>query len=107
MAETQSTLSALVTDIATDPNGSVLEIGTGRIDNIYVLVNVGGSIRIAQGCVFSFYEFSQPIDERLTDEEWRVMLGIQQKTDSDGNPIFEDNPTVEQPSWVYDFKTRN
>lgn len=99
--------AALVTDIATDPNGSVLEIGTGRIDNIYVLVNVGGSIRIAQGCVFSFYEFSQPINERLTDEEWRVMLGIQQKTDSDGNPIFEDNPTVEQPSWVYDFKTRN
>ncbi len=73
--------AALVTDIATDPNGTVLEIGTGTVSTLYVIVPVEGSLRIASGPAYSFYQFEQPIDERLTDSKWRQHLGIQRAED--------------------------
>lgn len=63
--------AAIVADVATDPNGSVLEVGTGGAETILVIVDVEGSLRIATGSVYSFYEFAQPISERLTDVQWR------------------------------------
>jgi hypothetical protein len=66
--------AALVADVATDPNGEVLEEATGYISRIVVLVPVDGSFRIAEGGVYSYYEFTQPISDRLTDEAWRGML---------------------------------
>ncbi len=53
-----------------------LELGTGRIDTIYVLVPTdAGEFQVARGGVYSYYEFWQPADAgRLTDEEWRAML---------------------------------
>jgi hypothetical protein len=97
--------AALVADIATDPNGACLEEGTGRVNTIYVLVNVEGTLKIATGSVYSYYEFSQPLEDRLTDKEWRIMLGIDTATDDSGNPIYNtDREDVEQPSWVYEFK---
>ena len=67
--------AALVADVATDPNGIVLQVGTG-IQTIYVVVEVDGSPRLASGTVFGFYQFAQPMDERLTDEEWQAQLGL-------------------------------
>jgi hypothetical protein len=100
--------SALVADIATDPNGTCLEVGTGGVDTIYVVVNVEGSLRIATGTVYSYYEFEQPLTERLTDQEWRIMLGIDLATDENGNFIYNsEREDVEQPSWVYEFKMPN
>ncbi len=97
--------AALVTDIATNPNGSVLEIGTGKIDRILVIVDVEGALRIAEGYVYSYYEFVQPIDQRLTDNEWRIMLGIDYPQKPDGMPDFEAvQEEVEQPEWVNEFK---
>ncbi|QHI72140.1 DUF3160 domain-containing protein [Aminipila terrae] len=66
--------AALVTDIATDPSGQVLEEGTGNINDIYVVVPVAGSLRIAKGAVYSYYEFPWPSTDRLTDEKWQDML---------------------------------
>ncbi|RLC89402.1 MAG: hypothetical protein DRI37_03865 [Chloroflexi bacterium] len=67
--------AALVADVATDPNGYVLEEATGRIDEIYVVVpNGAGGLQIAQGGVFSYYEFRWPMDDRLTDEAWRAQI---------------------------------
>ena len=43
----------LVADVATDPNGSVLEEATGKIYDIYVVVPVAGTLRIAKGGVYS------------------------------------------------------
>ncbi|OGY51221.1 MAG: hypothetical protein A3J65_02735 [Candidatus Buchananbacteria bacterium RIFCSPHIGHO2_02_FULL_45_11b] len=60
--------------MASDPGGQVLEEGTGRIFDIYVVVPIDGKLRIAKGGVFSHYEFSRPIADRLTDEAWRAML---------------------------------
>lgn len=69
--------AAVITDVATDPNGSVLEIGTGHVLNIYAVVPVDGNLKICSGSVFSYYEFEHPLTDRLTDSKWREMLGIQ------------------------------
>jgi hypothetical protein len=53
----------------------VLEVGTGRIDQIYVLVpDDNGNFQLAVGGVYSYYEFFNPPGQRLTDKEWRGML---------------------------------
>ena len=51
-----------------------LEAGTGFIDRIYVIVPLDGKLHIAQGGVFSYYEFSQPRDEPVADAAWRRLL---------------------------------
>jgi hypothetical protein len=67
-------VAALVTDIMSNPTDA-LEIGTGYIDQLYVLVpNDEGAFQVARGGVYSFYELWVPRDERLTDEEWRDRL---------------------------------
>ena len=67
--------AALIADIARS-SFAYLEIGTGWIDTIRVLVpNDQGEFQVASGGVYSYYEFWQSADEgRLTDEEWRQML---------------------------------
>lgn len=52
----------------------VLEVGVGNVDRIYVVVPLEGRREIAQGGIFSYYEFLQPRDQRLTDEDWRSKL---------------------------------
>ena len=56
-------------------NGDALEEAVGAADAICVAVEIGGTWVLAQGAVFSYYEFTSP--ERLTDEEWRVKLAKQ------------------------------
>jgi Protein of unknown function (DUF3160) len=65
---------AIIADIARGGT-AVLEIGTGRFDQILVLVpDNAGRFEIAVGGVYSYYEFTQPLSNRLTDEAWRAML---------------------------------
>jgi hypothetical protein len=52
----------------------VLQAGVGKVDRIYVVVPMDGRLAIAQGGVFSFYEFKQPRSDRLTDEDWQKKL---------------------------------
>ena len=67
--------AALVADVATDPNGQVLEEATGRIFEIFVAVPDGrGGLHVAKGGVFSYYEFPWPMQDRLTDESWRAKI---------------------------------
>jgi hypothetical protein len=74
--------AALVADVATDPNGRVLEEAIGRIYEIYAVVPDGvGGLQIAQGGVFSYYEFPWPINDRLTNEKWRQMVSAGEQPD--------------------------
>ena len=69
--------AALVADVATDPNGSVLEEAVGPLFDIYVVVPTPGKnnqLKIAKGIIFSHYEFRQPMGNRLTDEKWHQMI---------------------------------
>ncbi len=92
--------AAIVADIATNPNGEVLEVATGDPSIIYVVVKVDGKIKIASGSVYSFYQFSWPLEDRLTDTKWRQMIGIQ--PDADGNYNY-DMP-VKQPDWTESYR---
>lgn len=90
--------AAVIADVATDPFPSpvVLEEGVGRVDEIHVVVPVveedgTTTLQVAKGGVFSYYEFSWPGDDRLTDEKWREML------DSGQAPP--------RPEWIASFFT--
>ncbi|MCB9234977.1 MAG: DUF3160 domain-containing protein [Bacteroidia bacterium] len=48
-----------------------LEEATGYANTIYVTVEKDGKLYLCRGSVLSYYEFEQPIDQRLTDEEWQ------------------------------------
>jgi len=66
---------AVITDVHTDTNSmQVLEEGVGRPSIILVAVYVNGNIILTQGAVMSYYEFTWPIADRLTDEAWQEML---------------------------------
>jgi len=51
-----------------------LQEATGFIQEIYAAVPVDGKLRLAIGGVYSYYEFSWPMNDRLTDSKWREML---------------------------------
>ena len=66
----------------------VVEIGTGRIDRIFVLVpDDAGGFHVALGGVYSYYEFPWPTAERLTDEQWWEML---RKGEAPDRPAWQD-----------------
>jgi hypothetical protein len=66
---------ALIADVASNPTaGTVLEEAIGPVDIIYVIVNGPNGLHVTRGAVYSTYEFVQPIDQRLTDDQWRAMV---------------------------------
>jgi len=64
-----------VADVHTDPaSGSVLEVGTGDVDFIVMAVDNEGDTRVFVGPTYSYYEFTWPASDRLTDEKWSGLL---------------------------------
>ncbi len=94
---------SVVVDIATDPNGTVLEIATGRVDGIYVVFPIDGELHIAHGGVYSFYQFEQNMNDRLTDTQWRTMLqgGY---LDDDWNWVAVEN-NIDRADWTKSYRT--
>ena len=82
--------TVLVADVHTDGNTEkVLEEGVGYIKTAVIAYKLPeGHILIGIGPTFSYYEFKQPMENRLTDEEWREIL--------DSNPPSE-------PEWIESF----
>ncbi len=82
--------TTLVADVHTDTNtNQALEEATGYVRLIVVAYRQpDGSVVLGAGPVFSYYEFKQPISQRLTDEAWREKLA-------------EDPP--DDPEWVDSF----
>lgn len=68
-----------------------LQEGVGHALPIYVAVERNGHREIARGAVFTYYEFTQPAENRLTDEAWRDLL--------------RDNPP-KLPTWTSSFISR-
>jgi hypothetical protein len=67
--------AAIVADVASNSAaGKVLQVGTGGVDYIYVITSSPNGLQVTRGAVFSYYEFEQPVDSRLTDEEWRAKV---------------------------------
>ncbi len=80
----------LIADVHTDGNTKkVLEEGTGYIRPMIVAYKLPKNyILVGVGPVFSYYEFKQPMNDRLTDEKWRNML--------------QTNPPAD-PEWIKSF----
>ncbi|MHA1909457.1 MAG: DUF3160 domain-containing protein [Candidatus Thorarchaeota archaeon] len=78
--------AAVVTDVHTDPNTfSVLQEATG--DPMVIIVAVpypNGSVYLTRGAMYSYYEFTHPMNDRLTDEAWWDIL------DSGATPAMPD-----------------
>lgn len=91
--------AAIVVDIATDPNGTVLEAATGNPSTIYVVVEVDDIIKIARGSVYSFYQFEWPMNDRLTDEQWRLMMGLQAGEDG----YYNYDSRIDKPEWTKSY----
>ena len=88
-AESPDDIAAVISDVMSNPTDA-LEIGTGYIDEIFVLVpNDDGAFQVARGGVYSFYEFWVPRDERVTDEAWRRSLA--------------DGTQPDRPAWTEAF----
>lgn len=100
MISSQEYPAAIIADIATDPNGSVLEVATGNPSEIYVVVQVDGKVKIAKGSVYSFYQFAWPMNDRLTDTKWRQMMGWQVNEDGYYN---YDRP-IQKPQWTESYR---
>ncbi len=67
--------AALIADIMSSARAGVLEVATGYIDHIFVIVpDNDGGFEVASGGVYSYYEFWNGDGSRFTDEEWRAML---------------------------------
>ena len=80
----------LVADVHTDPNTKqVLEEGVGSPFNIWVIIKDSKGKRLCHGAVFSYYEFKQPMSNRLTDEKWQEMQ--------------RENRRPPQPTWTDSF----
>jgi hypothetical protein len=81
----------------------VLEVAVGFAHEIFMLVPAGGKFALARGASFSYYEFTHPAEDRLTDERWQRMLGAEDIDAEvpDSEPPARDLPKPPpQPSWI-------
>lgn len=64
--------SALIADVHTDAKeGKILYEADGIPNYIYVAVKDQNGTRLTKGLVFSYYEFTNPLTKRLTDQDWQ------------------------------------
>jgi len=68
--------ATLVADVHTDTNSqTVLEVALGKFNVLLVVYgDVNGTLHTAAGPVYNYFEFTQPLSNRLTDESWRDIL---------------------------------
>jgi len=81
--------AAIVADVHTDLNTEkVLEEALGKF-NVLIIVyaDADGKLYAGAGPAYDYFEFTQPMSQRLTDEMWRQMLG----TGSPAPPEWTDN----------------
>lgn len=100
--DTQEIPASLVTDIATDPNGQVLQVANAMPVEMVVVVPVDGTLRLASGVVYDFYQFAWPMNQRLTDTQWRQMIG--EWATSDGMYNWEGTDSLTKPAWTETYR---
>ncbi|NLO28772.1 MAG: DUF3160 domain-containing protein [Actinobacteria bacterium] len=67
--------SPLVADVHTSYNSKLaLEEGTGYPLTFYAAFELNGQLQIFAGASYAYYEFTVPLDRRMTDEEWTALL---------------------------------
>ena len=64
-----------------------------------MIVPVDGTLRIASGVVYNFYQFRQSLSARLTDAEWRQTIGEWMMPDM----CYRWNESPEKPWWTQSY----
>lgn len=86
----QDARSALIADVHTDAKKQeILYEADGIPSYIFVAVKDANGARLTRGLVYDYYEFTKPLGERLTDQDWQA---INYTTDKTKLP--------NQPNWV-------
>jgi len=89
----QTTLVADVHTYSDGLNNLALEEGVGYLKKLIVSYELpDGRTLVGAGPILSYYEFKQPMNNRLTDEAWRKML------------LSKEVP--QQPVWTQSFKVQ-
>jgi hypothetical protein len=91
MNDSDSLRMALVADVFTNAeSGTVLETAVGIPYRLYIPLNdKQGGKRIALGYGFSYFEFGQPMSNRLNNDEWKAI-------------VYKENPDMKNylPFWM-------
>ncbi len=68
--------SPVVADVHTDliTGARALEEGTGYPGLFYAVLQVDGKLQVFMGASYQYYEFTVPVANRMTDEEWQAVL---------------------------------
>ncbi|BCW97158.1 MAG: DUF3160 domain-containing protein [Fimbriimonadales bacterium] len=82
-----------------------LEAGVGYAHEILVLVPAGNRFALARGASFSYYEFTHPVEDRLTDEKWQLMLNPTDEELQAQLVDWQPAPLPDQPAWVQPLYT--
>ena len=66
-----------ISDVHTDTNTSkVLEVGVGNVNFCVIAIDNEDDKAVYVGPIYSYYEFRQDAENRLTDEEWQGKICI-------------------------------
>lgn len=72
----------LVADVHTDRlSNTCLEEAVGKPLEIFVIAPIDGKPVLFRGGAYSYYEFTKPISERMTDEQWQRIVGTRSGPD--------------------------
>lgn len=75
-------------NVVDKPEGSFLEVGSGRFSTIYVVYRLNGKYYLGSGSVMNYYEFYS--DNRLDNNEFKEMLPIYDEGEKDKiEPFFK------------------
>ncbi|AFM06108.1 Protein of unknown function (DUF3160) [Bernardetia litoralis DSM 6794] len=74
---------AVVADIYTNnvdkEKKGILHVGVGKVNDIFVIVEIDGYLYLTRGGTFGYHEFVKDLDTRLNDEEWQKILETEDK----------------------------
>ena len=80
----------VVADVHTDPDSaSCLEVAVGDAMLGVIAIDNDGDRMVYVGPLYSYYEFRQPVEKRLTDPEWQRMI--------------HEGKLPPRPDWTKDF----
>ncbi len=95
--------SALVADVHTDVvKKQILYEANGKPNSIYVAVKDVNGARLTRGLVYDYFEFTGPVDRRLTDKDWRRAVYNEQALTAGENS--QGIPFPESPEWSAQLK---
>ena len=75
----------MLQELTLRPGDRVLEVGTGQTDFLVAAIDNDGDRAIHVGPTFSYYEFTVPTKDRMTDEQWTERVARE---------------PVERPRWI-------